>query len=64
MSSLDEYSFMNPGSKTPQQLVEYLVEQKQPEFLALVMELMRHNAEQYGEIVALRGRLGGTHGTK
>lgn len=64
MSMFDEYRFMEPGSKTPQQLIEYLVEQKQPEYLTLVMELLRHNAEQYGELVSLRRGLEDTHGTK
>ena len=56
MNEFNEVRFMDPDSKTPQQLIEYLVEQQEPGLLKLVLDLLRFHSELVGENKVLKGK--------
>lgn len=50
----DEYRYIDPSSKTTQDLVQYLADQKEAELLTVVMDMLKHMALQSGELAVLR----------
>ena len=51
---LDEYRYLDPSSKTTQDLIEYLAKKEESELLEVVLDMLKHMAEQQGELTARR----------
>ena len=61
----DEYRYLDPSSKTTQDLVQYLADQGQDKLLEVVLGMLQHMATQSGELTALRRMAeGAENGTK
>ena len=54
---IDIYRYLDQSSKTTQDLVQYLAVQEQGELLKVVLDMLKHMAEQSGELTALRRRV-------
>ena len=51
---VDEYRYLDPSSKTVQDLIEYLVEEEEPKLLEALLGMLKQMAEQQGELTARR----------
>ena len=51
---LDKYRYLDPSSKTVQDLIEYLVEEEEPKLLEALLGMLKQMAEQQGELTARR----------
>ena len=53
-SMLDEHRYLDPSRKTTQDLIEYLAKKEESELLQVVLDMLKHMAEQQGELTARR----------
>lgn len=50
----NQYRYLDPSSKTDQDLIEYLAKKGESELLEVVLDMLKHMAEQQGELTARR----------